>query len=78
VKEERVNTQLTSERNYLLRAVDRDREELRDAMQGLKRVAQERVEALRVGQYVSARPVPYLIGGFLLGLWLGWGRAEDE
>lgn len=72
-----MDAQLTSERNYLLRAVDRDRQELREAMQGLKRVAQDKVEALRVGHHVAARPVPWMVGGFLLGFWLGWDRGDE-
>lgn len=72
-----VNRQLVNERNYLHRAIDRDREELRQAVAHLRTVAHERVESLRVGHHVAARPLPYIVGGFLLGMWLGWSPTED-
>lgn len=72
-----VDTRLTNERNYLHRAIDRDREELRQAVAHLRAVALERVETLRVGHHVAARPLPYIVGGFLVGMWLGWSPTED-
>lgn len=72
-----MDARLVNERNYLMRAIDRDREELRHAVDRLKRLTTQKVEALRVGHYVAGRPLPYLIGGFLFGLWLGWSRTED-
>lgn len=72
-----MNARLVNERNYLMRAVDRDRQELRSALEGLKLMASQKVETLRVGNYIAARPLPYLIGGFVFGLWLGWSRTED-
>lgn len=72
-----VNTRLTNERNYLQRAIDRDREELRDAVAHLRTMALERVESLRVGHHVAARPLPYIVGGFIFGMWLGWSPTES-
>ncbi len=72
-----MDARLINERNYLMRAIDRDREELRHAVDRLKLVTSQKVETLRVGHYIAARPLPYLVGGFLFGLWLGWSRTED-
>lgn len=72
-----MDARLVNERNYLMRAIDRDREELRHAVDRLKQLTSQKVESLRVGHYVAERPLPYLFGGFLFGLWLGWSRTED-
>ena len=72
-----VDARLVNERNYLLKAIDRDREELRQAIERLKSVTGEQLETLRIGHHVAARPVPFLIGGFLFGLWLGWSRESE-
>ncbi|MBX3466682.1 MAG: hypothetical protein KF878_07275 [Planctomycetes bacterium] len=72
-----VDVRLIDERNYLRRAIDRDREELRQALEGLKVATMERVETLRVGHHIALRPAPWIFGGFLFGLWLGWSRTED-
>lgn len=72
-----MDARLVNERNYLMRAIDRDREELRLAVDHLKQLTTQKVQALRVGQRVAARPLPFLIGGLLFGLWLGWSRRED-
>lgn len=72
-----VDTRLVNERNYLLKAIDRDRQELRQAIERLRSVTNDQLETLRVGPRVAARPVPFLIGGFLFGLWLGWSREPE-
>ena len=72
-----MDARLVNERNYLMRAIDRDREELRHAVDRLKLLTSQKVETLRVGHHIAARPLPFLFGGFLFGLWLGWSRTED-
>ena len=72
-----VDTRLVNERNYLLKAIDRDRQELKQAIQRLRTVTSDQLETLRVGHHVAARPVPFIIGGFLFGLWLGWSRDTE-
>jgi hypothetical protein len=72
-----VDTRLVNERNYLLKAIDRDRQELRQAIERLRCVTTEQLETLRVGHRVAARPLPFLIGGFIFGLWLGWRRDAE-
>ena len=72
-----VDARLVNERNYLLKAIDRDREELREALERLRSATSGQLETLRVGHRVAARPLPFLIGGFLLGLWLGWSREPE-
>ena len=61
-------TATTEQRKQLLMAVERDREELRLALQQLGAVARRKVH---VGQANSSRPLPYLVAGLALGLWLG-------
>jgi hypothetical protein len=72
-----MDTRLVNERNYLLKAIDRDRQELRQAIDRLRHVTNDQLETLRVGHRVAERPLPFLIGGFLFGLWLGWCREPE-
>lgn len=73
-----VDARLVNERNYLLKAIDRDRQELRQALDRLKSVTSGQLETLRFGHRIAERPVPFLIGGFIFGLWLGWRRDPED
>jgi hypothetical protein len=70
-------TGLKTTRDQLERALDRDREELRRALERLKAVAAERLEVARLGPRIAAQPLPWLLGGFALGVWLGWGPSRE-
>ena len=59
------------EREVLRHAIERDEAELRDAVEELK-VAVQSEFSLR--NQISNHPVPWLIGGFALGAWLGRRR----
>ncbi len=56
------------EREVLRHAIERDEAELREAVEELK-VAVQSEFSLR--SQISSHPVPWLVGGFVLGAWLG-------
>jgi len=64
---------VVDERAVLRQSIERDEAELRDAVEDLK-VAVQSEFSLR--HQISDHPVPWLVGGFLLGAWLGRRRHD--
>lgn len=66
----------SQEREDLLKNVEREEIELREAVDDLKRAVSRPFELLeRAGE----KPVPWLLAGVLAGVWLGFraaGRSE--
>jgi len=59
-------------RQQLLESVARDEQELERAIGDLKQAVQRPFEVgERVRAHISAHPIPWLVGGLLIGLWLG-------
>jgi len=59
-------------RQQLLEATERDEAELDRAIDELKQVVHRPFELTeRVQAHITAHPIPWLIGGVLVGLWLG-------
>lgn len=56
------------ERETLLQSIEHDQEDLHQALDELKNAAQQ---AIDLGAYIAERPTPWLVGAFVLGLWLG-------
>jgi len=63
------------ERQALRQSIEDDKAELLDAVDELKAAVQHQFQ---LRERISAHPVPWLVGGFLLGLWLSSrGRSSD-
>ncbi len=56
------------QREELLQSIERDEEELRDAVHDLTGAARSRLD---VGEWIREAPLAWLVGGVLLGVWLG-------
>jgi len=56
------------QRERLLPEVERNQEELREAIEELQEVVQRRLDVTRK---IGERPLPWMIGGLLFGFWLG-------
>jgi hypothetical protein len=54
-----------------IRAVENSQQELSQALGDLEGIARRSVDPAR---WVTERPLPWLLGGFVLGLWLGTKR----
>jgi hypothetical protein len=59
---------LAEQREALRESAERDEAELRSAMEDLGDVAQTRFD---FRSHVAANPWPWMLGSFLLGVWLG-------
>lgn len=59
------------ERALLRQSIERDEAELREAVGDLKAAVQSEFS---VRNQISSHPVPWLVGGFVLGAWLGRRR----
>lgn len=55
-------------RQELLAVAARHEQELEQALQDVKQAVQR---PFAIGERIAANPVPWLIGGLLIGLWLG-------
>jgi hypothetical protein len=55
------------ERERILPEVERSQAELREAIEELQTVVQRRFD---LAHRIAERPVPWLIGGFLFGVWM--------
>lgn len=55
------------EREVLLQAIEEDKAELLDAVDELKAAVSNQFQ---LREQIAEHPVPWLVGGFLLGLWL--------
>ncbi len=62
---------MDDERELLRQSIERDEAELRDAVDELKAAVQSEF-SLR--SQISTHPLPWLVGGFMLGVWLGRRR----
>lgn len=57
-----------TQRETLVQAIERDQEEVRDAAQQLADVAGSKLD---VGERIKAFPLTWVLGAFLVGVWLG-------
>jgi hypothetical protein len=62
------NAAFIEPRDELVHTIERDQEELRHAVRELTEVATTQLE---ISERIRQNPVPWLLGGFLCGLWLG-------
>jgi hypothetical protein len=62
------------EREALLRTVERDEHELREAVGDLKRAV---TRPLEIVEEITSSPIPWLFCAALLGIWLGARREGD-
>jgi len=62
------------EREALRLSIEEDKAELLDAVVELKEVVQSQFQ---LRERIAENPVPWLVGGFLLGLWLA-SRGRNE
>ncbi|MGH3055015.1 MAG: hypothetical protein ACRDL7_08575 [Gaiellaceae bacterium] len=58
----------TEQRDDLLQAIQRDQEEVRGAIHELADAAQVK---LSLSEHIKQSPLTWVIGGFVVGLWLG-------
>lgn len=65
----------SAEREELLKDLEREEIELREAVDDLRRAVSRPFE--RIGQAVE-RPGPWLLAGVLIGVWLGFRRADGR
>lgn len=63
------------QRGELVQSIEREQEELREAVHELSDVARSK---LTVSEHIKAAPHTWLVGGFLLGLWLGGSRSANR
>jgi hypothetical protein len=61
------------QREVLVESIERDEQELREAVQELTGAASTQ---LQISERIKQAPLPWLLGGFLLGIWLGSGRER--
>ena len=68
-----VGDDYSEQREELLKNVERDEHELREAVDELKRAVSR---PLAVVHQISRHPVPWLFCGVLVGIWLGSRRGN--
>jgi hypothetical protein len=61
----------SEEHEEAIREVEESQQELSQAMGDLEGVVRRSVDPAR---WITDRPLPWLLGGFVLGLWLGTKR----
>ena len=67
-------TSYPEQRDEVIDSLQRDEQQLRKALKDLARAAGKR---LQIAEHIKRAPLPWLLGGFVLGLWLGRrGRAN--
>jgi hypothetical protein len=64
-------------RETLLASLERDRQEIRRAVEDLRRSARSTAWGLSLGRRLLSHPVTWLAGGLALGLWLGRRRRAS-
>ena len=69
------NTDFVEQREDLLESIERDQQEVRGAIQELTAAARLQ---LNISQRVKDFPLTWLVGSFLIGLWLGTGSAGAQ
>jgi len=62
-------------REELLQSIERDEEELREAVHELADVAEHKLD---LTEYIRSSPIAWLAGAFCFGLWLGLGDDDDD
>lgn len=62
------NSEYADQRDELLDSIERDQAEVRVAVHELTDAAREQLD---LGEHIKRFPMAWLLGGFLLGLWLG-------
>ena len=67
----RLSDYFAEQRGELLESLEHEREELREAVHELTGAARS---TITVSEYIRAAPLSWLLGGFMLGLWLGARR----
>ena len=60
------------EREVLRQAIEEDKAELLDAVDELKAAVSNQFQ---LRERIAEHPVPWLVGGFLLGLWLSTRKS---
>jgi hypothetical protein len=68
------NDDYTEQRDDLLEAIERDREDLRVAMHELTEAAGSKLD---IGDHIRSSPLAWALGAFLIGAWLGERAASD-
>jgi hypothetical protein len=58
-------------REHLLASLERDREQVRRAVEDLRRSANGAMRSLSLGRELLTHPAVWLVGGLALGVWLG-------
>ena len=66
------NTDFVEQREDLLESIERDEQEVRGAIQELTAAARVK---LNIRENIKEFPLAWLIGSFLVGLWLGGGSG---
>jgi hypothetical protein len=69
--EDRQDSTYSDRREQLLRSIERDQEEIRRAVADLRGAAR----TFNPRDRIVAHPLPWMLGGLLLGLWLGSRRS---
>ena len=63
------------QREVLRQSIERDEAQLREAVDELKAAVQTE---LSLRSHIMTHPIPWIVGGFALGLWLGRRRHVDN
>lgn len=66
---------LDQQREVLREQVQQEEQELRQAVEDLKEAVRK---PFRIIERVQANPVPWMLSGALLGIWLGSRTANDR
>jgi hypothetical protein len=69
-----VNDSETDERELLRQSIERNEAELRDAVGELTSAVKKE---LTLRTQIIEHPLPWLVGGFVLGFWLGRGGESS-
>ena len=69
------NTDFAEQREDLLQSIERDREEVRVALQELTGAAELKLD---LGERIKASPLTWAIGAFVVGVWLGSRAASAD
>jgi hypothetical protein len=64
-----------AQREALVESIERDEEKLVEALDDLRGAAHR---TFSLGDRIAERPLPWLFGGFLLGLWLAVRRRRTQ
>ena len=65
-------------REHLRASLERDREQVRRAVEDLRRSASGAVRGLSLGRQLLTHPAVWLVGGLALGVWLGRRRTARD